>query len=94
MLFLSKKWVKGHVCSNQQLLLLVVFADRFGYMGCEDKEVQLVEITACAVYETSAPPHIQTMKVFGFIKNCSVIVLLDLGSSHNFINLNVVKKLG
>lgn len=36
----------------------------------------------------------QTMKVSGFIKNCFVIVLLDLGSSHNFISKNVAKRLG
>lgn len=71
-----KKWVRGHVCANQQLLLLDVLADRSVDMevidmevtDCEDQEDQHVEITACAVYGISAPQHIQTMKVIGLIK--------------------------
>ncbi|XP_048429391.1 uncharacterized protein LOC125472242 [Pyrus x bretschneideri] len=92
-----EKWVRGHVCANQQLLLLDVLAERSvdrEVTDCEDQEGQHVEITACAVYGISAPQHIQTMKVTGLIKNCPVIVLLDSGSSHNFISLSVAKKLG
>lgn len=92
-----EKWVRGHVCANQQLLLLDVLADRSVDMevtDCDDQEDQHVEIIACAVYGISAPQNIQTMKVTGLIKNCPVIVLLDSGSSHNFISLSVAKKLG
>lgn len=89
-----KKWVKGLVCPNQQLLLLDVFVDECCDVDCEIQEGQQFEITNCAVYGTSAPQHSQTMKVFRFIKNCYVIILFDLGSSHNFISLLVAKKLG
>nr|XP_028964667.1 uncharacterized protein LOC108169704 [Malus domestica] len=89
-----EKWVRGHVCATQQLLLLDVSADRIEDFDGEDCDDQQVEITACAVFGSSAPQHIQTMKVSGLIKNCPVIVLLDSGSSHNFISLSVAKQLG
>ncbi|KAI5343165.1 hypothetical protein L3X38_011041 [Prunus dulcis] len=57
-------------------------------------EVNACCITACALYGTPAPLAIKTMKLTAVIKNCPVVVLLDSGSSHNFINIGMVKKLG
>ncbi|XP_068329703.1 uncharacterized protein [Pyrus communis] len=89
-----EKWVRGHVCATQQLLLLDLSADRIEDISGEGQNDQQIEITACAVFGSSAPQHIQTMKVSGFIKNCPVVVLLDSGSSHNFISLSTAKQLG
>ncbi|KAM2576857.1 hypothetical protein TB2_002589 [Malus domestica] len=33
------------------------------------------------------------MKVCGMIKNCSAIILINFGSSHNFIDLALVKRI-
>lgn len=33
------------------------------------------------------------MKVIGSIKNCSMVILIDSGSSHNFIDSSLVKKI-
>ncbi|XP_070681796.1 uncharacterized protein [Malus domestica] len=89
-----EKWVRRHVCATQQLLLLDVSADRFEDFDGEEHDDQQVEIMACAIFGSSAPQHIQTMNVSGLIKNCPVIVLLDSGSSHNFIRLSIAKQLG
>ena len=35
----------------------------------------------------------QTLKMFGYIKNAKVIVLVDSGSTHNFIDSRVEKEL-
>jgi hypothetical protein len=33
----------------------------------------------------------QTLKVFGYIKKTKIIVLIDSGSSHNFIDTMITK---
>ncbi|CAB4320249.1 unnamed protein product [Prunus armeniaca] len=57
-------------------------------------EVNACCITTCALYGTPALLAIKTMKLTAIIKNCLVVVLLDSGSSHNFIDIGMVKKLG
>lgn len=51
------------------------------------------EIIACELFGTPTPKSIKTMKVCGMIKNCSVVILIDSGSSHNFIDLSLVKRI-
>lgn len=60
----------------------------------EDENVE-PEITAsaCAFFGTPPPSSIRTMKVFRVIKNCPVVILIDSGSSHNFIDSSLVKHL-
>ena len=97
--YCEEKFVRGHKCARRQILLLDV-----GYNSAEEEEIvqelqqlELVEgvnaccITACALYGI---PAIKTMKLTAVIKNCPVVVLLDSGSSHNFIHIGMVKKLG
>lgn len=64
------------------------------YDSCVNEEVDNdeLEITACALFGTLTPPTIKTMKVTGFIKNCPVTVLIDYGSSHNFVDFGLVKR--
>ncbi|BBH02927.1 transposable element gene [Prunus dulcis] len=100
--YCDEKFVRGHKCARKQILLLDM-----GYNSSEEEEIvhelqqieQVAEvnaccITACALYGTPAPLAIKTMKLTAVIKNCPVVVLLDSGSSHNFINIGMVKKLG
>jgi hypothetical protein len=37
--------------------------------------------------------HPQTLKVYGYVKNTKVTLLIDSGSSHNFINTNIARKI-
>ncbi|CAL2271884.1 unnamed protein product [Prunus armeniaca] len=100
--YCDEKFVRGHKCARKQILL-----SDMGYNSSEEEErvheLQQIEqvaevnaccITACALYGTPAPLAIKTMKLTAVIKNCPVVVLLDSGSSHNFIDIGMVKKLG
>ncbi|CAL8175631.1 unnamed protein product [Prunus armeniaca] len=100
--YCDEKFVRGHKCARKQILLLDM-----GYNSSEEEKIvhelqqieQVVEvnaccITACALYGTPASIAIKTMKLIDVIKNCPVVVLLDSGSSHNFIDIGMVKKLG
>ncbi|CAL8175573.1 unnamed protein product [Prunus armeniaca] len=100
--YCDEKFVRGHKCARKQILLLDM-----GYNSSKEEEIvhelqqieQVAEvnaccITTCALYGTPALLAIKTMKLTAIIKNCLVVVLLDSGSSHNFIDIGMVKKLG
>ncbi|KAK0570568.1 hypothetical protein LWI29_003302 [Acer saccharum] len=98
--YCDDRYVRGHKCPKKQILLLDI-----GYNSSdEDEIVQELQnreqteitaccITACALFGTPSVA-IKTMKVRAVIKNVPVIVLFDSGSSHNFVDHALVKKLG
>ena len=51
-------------------------------------------LNECALYGVSAKPSVQTMKVEGLVNTHTVSMLLDSGSTHNFIDSRLVKQLG
>lgn len=59
----------------------------------ENLKTEELDITACALFGTPAPPTIQTIKVSCYIKNYHVTILIDSRSSHNFIDVGLVKRL-
>lgn len=83
--------MRGHSCENKQLLLINV--QEYEEMAQIEEENLEPEITVRALFGTPSPRSIKTMKVYGMIKNCSVVILIDSGSSHNFIDLALVKKI-
>ncbi|KAM1775774.1 hypothetical protein ACFX11_042662 [Malus domestica] len=90
----KEKYGRGHMCEKKQLLLIdVQDFDNFEKEENDIVETEEPEITACALFGTPAPPTINTMRVQGFIKNCPVTILIDSGSSHNFIDLSLVKRM-
>lgn len=76
---------------KKQLLLIDVHAPDDNESS-DDENLEL-EITSCALFGTPAPKSNKTMKVLGCIKNCPVIILIGFGSSHNFIDSSLVKKI-
>ena len=87
----KERFVKGHTYERKKLLLIDVQDSEF----CDTKDVENEEpeISACALFDTLTPLTIPTMKVFCYIKNCPMTILIDLGSSHNFIDMGFVKRL-
>ena len=94
-LFLNcdNKYSKGHKCGEKKTF----------FIDCEEEEAnaheashaeKIKEITPTisfhALSEISTP---QTLKIEVYIKNKKVIVLIDSGSSHNFIHYKLSKVL-
>ena len=92
----DRKYSKGHKCSEKKLF----------YIDCEEeeekeneilkekKEETFEEITptiSCNSLEGITTP--QSIKIEGYIKKKKVIVLIDFGSTHNFIHSKIVKDL-
>jgi hypothetical protein len=89
----DNKYSKGHKCSEKKLF----------YIDCEEEEDQELEppqdldieettptISCHALARINTP---QTLKIQGYIKNKKVTILIDSGSTHNFINYKVAKDL-
>jgi carbamoylphosphate synthase small subunit len=94
----DNKYNKGHKCGENKLF----------YIDCEEEEEQEQEpsqdenvkaisskelspmISCNALAGISTP---QTLKIEGYIKNKKVIVLIDSGSTHNFIHYKLAKDL-
>jgi hypothetical protein len=94
----DSKYSKGHKCGENKLF----------YIDCEEEEEQeqepsqdenveaisfeeLIPTIFCnALVGISTP---QTLKIEGYIKKKKVIVLIDYGSTHNFIHYKLAKAL-
>lgn len=56
-------------------------------------ENEELEITACALFGILAPSTINIVRVYGFIKNCPITILIYSRNSHNFVDIGLVKRL-
>ncbi|XP_023920704.1 uncharacterized protein LOC112032172 [Quercus suber] len=104
----DEKWIPGHKCKSAMLFLLDYvemnqensksrahllelegngYADQMGQVG-EDQEG--AEIT---LYALSGTPTSGTMRIMGRINQKSFVILVDSGSTHNFIDAVLVSQL-
>jgi hypothetical protein len=92
----DSKYSKGHKCGEKKLF----------YIDCEEEEEQepsqdenveailfeeLTPMISCNALDGISTP--QTLKIKGYIKKKKVIVLIDSGSTHNFILYKLAKSL-
>jgi carbamoylphosphate synthase small subunit len=94
----DNKYSKGHKCGEKKLF----------YIDCEEEEEQeqeppqdenvevisseeLTPMISCNALARISTP--QTLKIEGYIKKKKVIVLIDYGSTHNFIYYKLPKDL-
>ena len=91
----------GHRCKLQELQVVVsrekerepkINADEEARSeGSEEGDHVVVELSVNSVIRLSSP---KTMKLRGEIKGEGVIVMIDPGTTHNFISVELVRKLG
>lgn len=91
----DEKFFFGHCCTQQKLHLLDANApSEEEYESATEEATEEVLDEETLVISYSALSRIttpQTMKVKGFFKKQILIILLDLGSTHNFIDPQVAK---
>ncbi|KAF8369296.1 hypothetical protein HHK36_032691 [Tetracentron sinense] len=99
----DEKFAPGHQCKVQKLFLMDGIlsdenldvrieetADVDDEGGCEDPTPQ-PEISLHAIVGSQTP---QTMRVKGRLGKTQIMVLVDSGSTHNFLNPNIARKEG
>jgi hypothetical protein len=89
----DNKYSKGHKCNEMKLF----------YINCEKEDYKELEPPEEPNLEETTPTischaladinTTQTLKIPGYIKKKKVTILIDYGSTHNFINYKVAKYL-
>ncbi|KAH7560795.1 hypothetical protein JRO89_XS10G0104300 [Xanthoceras sorbifolium] len=88
----DEKFKLGHRCKTPQLLLLEANAAKDAELANESEDASpIVEISLKAL--TGLSPQ-NTMRLKGSIKKYSVTILVDSGSTHNFLNPTLAKQCG
>lgn len=84
------KFTPGHRCKIKHAFLIEhVETDDEGDLG-KETEIEDAEISVHAMADVNGP---QTMRLGSWIRDWRVVVLIDNGSSHNFINQEIARKL-
>ena len=95
--FCSDKWTNGHKCGLKQLLMLDLLdgddAD-FVQEQVEAPELYHMALSECAFYGIIPNQTLQTMKVEGLLNGHSIKIVLDSGSTHNFVDSKILKQWG
>ncbi|KAG7970785.1 hypothetical protein I3843_07G101600, partial [Carya illinoinensis] len=82
----DEKWGPDHKCKAAKLVI----------MECDDSsegEPKIVEIEpGISIHALSGSPNSRTMRLLGKVQGCVVVILIDTGSTHNFLDPSVAKK--
>ncbi|KAM2118242.1 hypothetical protein ACFX1R_011685 [Malus domestica] len=94
--FCTDKWTAGHKCGLKQLLMLDVLDPEGVELPPPDRlsADPPMELSSCAFYGTGENHTTRTMKVDGQLNGHYVRILLDSGSTHNFVDFKLLKQWG
>ena len=97
----NRKYTKGHKCAENKLFYIYCEEEEENEQETSKEEdiqqeptpnKEEMNLTICcnALAGITTP---QTLKIEGHIKDKNVIVLIDLGSTHNFIHFKIANEL-
>ena len=84
------KWGIGHKCKLEQVYVLADDSDNEGHTVLES-ESEEAELSLHVMTGACTP---STFRLLGWIEEHEVDILVDTGSSHNFINSNTFQRIG
>ncbi|XP_071933714.1 uncharacterized protein [Coffea arabica] len=98
----NKRYSPGHQCQRRQLYRIECIEEGIEEQesgSLEDDDQVLLTIGNLAQISTNAicslmVPNVRTMRIHGQIDRRVFSILVDCGSSHNFLHLNMVRKFG
>jgi hypothetical protein len=91
----DEKFVPGHKCKNKKLYSLCIIKDDEENLEEEETiEPMNVEVLTphLSLHALQGTMRCHTIKVWGKIDKCPIFILIDLGSTHNFLNSNLTSK--
>ena len=93
----DKRWSSDHRCKNRKLYLMEEVEDeKAELVEIEEKKdkaelkEEKAEITLCALLGSTSP---STMRVIAILNGQKNVILLDTGSTHNFMDGTLAKTL-
>jgi hypothetical protein len=93
----DERWSVDHKCKTMKLYIMESVEEEEKVEDAVEEEVELcveeeepAEITLCALLGSSSP---STMRVVACINRHKAIVLIDTGSTRNFLDNNLAKSL-
>ena len=93
----DERWTSDHSCKNRKLYLMEEVEDEEAELiEIEEEEFEAeledekAEITLCALLGNNSP---STMRMIAILNGQKTIVLLDTGSTHNFMDGTLAKTL-
>lgn len=95
----DEKYHAGHRCNRPKLYLLEgveIGGDQEESeeeIEEQEQQIQTAELLVISVHALSGVPSPKTMRLVGNIGNFSVIILIDTGSTHSFVDENVARKI-
>jgi hypothetical protein len=93
------KWQYGHRCQNPKLFLLEALEVLEVNPTLEVEKEDLMEVSyeeenpEISLHAITGSNHPNTMRLIGWIGNHKIIVLIDSGSTHNFLDSSMGRKL-
>lgn len=86
----EEKYVPGHDCKSKARLFLLAGSD-----GTNDVEIQIEEekVLQISLHALAGCDSSKTMRMQAVVGNYRLTVLVDSGSTHNFINSKVADKM-
>ncbi|XP_074287822.1 uncharacterized protein LOC141612975 [Silene latifolia] len=98
--YCDEKYTPLHVCKNRKRQLFSIEQEEQEEEGESDKEEgeklepELGEVALISIYALAGQQQCQTMRIPGQVGKKTLSILIDSGSSHNFIDAGVASKLG
>jgi hypothetical protein len=97
----DSKYTRGHVCQVPRLFLIEVVDKNVDTGGHTEPppeedpgEFFLEEFPEISLNAITGSPSPKTMRIVGFIKLHRVVILIDSGSTHNFVDTKLAATLG
>jgi hypothetical protein len=94
--FCDAKWNRGHVCEGGPKLFLIeeVETEELEELDAATLKEVVEEEPEISLNAITGTPSPKTMRIVGWVKGQQVIVLIDSGSTHNFLDENFAAVLG
>ncbi|KAF7154148.1 hypothetical protein RHSIM_Rhsim01G0093400 [Rhododendron simsii] len=90
----DERFVKGHRCQKKQLYVIIGDEEEEEDIGQDNPGVDVATLKdemLISIHALAESNSFRTMRVVGTIKGKEVVILIDSGTTHNFIDLRVAK---
>jgi len=95
------KWTRGHVCVAPKLFILEAVEGGEEELGKKPEQLEedpgeffMEEFPEISLNAITGSPSPKTMRVVGLLRYHQVVILIDSGSTHNFIDMKLAATLG